>query len=62
MKTLTVDDLAAIKKRAEKTLELREKSNALVSEESCGIEKGTDIRQILCSGGTAARASEGAQS
>ena len=60
MKTLTVDDLAAIKKRAEKTLELREKSNALVSEESCGIEKGTGHLQILCCGGTGCKASESA--
>ena len=60
MRTLSVDDLAGIKKRAESNLELREKSNTLVSEESCGIEKGTGHMQILCCGGTGCKASESA--
>ena len=60
MRTLSVDDLAGIKKRAESNLELREKSNTLVSEESCGIEKGTGHMQILCCDGTGCKASESA--
>lgn len=58
MKTKSVDDLMVIRRRAEGMLSLREKCNAIVSEESCGLDKGTEHIQILCCGGTGCKASE----
>lgn len=60
MKTKSVDDLMVIRRRAEGMLSLREKCNAIVSEESCGLDKGTEHIQILCCGGTGCKASESA--
>ena len=60
MKTLSVDDLQVIRKRAENALSLRERSNSLISGESSGLEKGTPHMQILCCGGTGCKASESA--
>lgn len=60
MKTKSVDDLKVIRRRAEGMLSLREKCNAIVSEESCGLDKGTEHIQILCCGGTGCKASESA--
>lgn len=60
MRTKSVDDLMVIRRRAEGMLSLREKCNAIVSEESCGLDKGTEHIQILCCGGTGCKASESA--
>ncbi len=60
MRTKSVDDLMVIRRRAEESLSLREKCNAMVSEESCGLDKGTEHIQILCCGGTGCKASESA--
>ena len=60
MRTLSVDDLKAIKQKAEHVLSIREQSNSQTSEESCGLEKGTEHLQVLCCGGTGCKASESA--
>lgn len=57
MRILTIHDLNTIRKRAEKTLLLREQSNEAVTERCSGLASGTEHLQILICGGTGCKAS-----
>lgn len=57
MKVLTIEDLQAIKARAEDVLSIREESNKKVAESCCGLAVGTPKIQILICGGTGCKAS-----
>ena len=58
MKINSPKALEALRSEVVRTLAIREESNRAVSEQSAGLEKGTDKMQILCCGGTGCKASE----
>ncbi|MEG0039795.1 MAG: NADH-quinone oxidoreductase subunit NuoF [Bacteroides sp.] len=57
MKILSIHDLQSIRKKAGQALSLREESNEIVAEKSCGLAVGTKHLQILVCGGTGCKAS-----
>ncbi len=57
MKIVSIQDLQAIRQKAQKELLLREESDKKVAENSCGLETGTEHMQILICGGTGCKAS-----
>lgn len=60
MKNITISDLENLRKKAEHDLDLREKSNSLLSGECCGLSAGTEKMQLLVCGGTGCKASASA--
>ena len=57
-KTLTIDDLNTIRKRARAALELREENTVEKTDQCCGLATGTPHLQLLCCGGTGCKASK----
>jgi NADP-reducing hydrogenase subunit HndC len=57
MKVLSLEDLEKIRESAKSALKLREESNKIVAEKSCGLALGSEHLQILCCGGTGCKAS-----
>ena len=57
MKILSIQDLDKIRESAKSALRLREESNKVVAEHSCGLALGTQHLQILTCGGTGCKAS-----
>ncbi len=57
MKILSIEDLEKIRESAQSAIHLREESNKVVSENSCGLALGTKHLQILTCGGTGCKAS-----
>lgn len=57
-KIKSLSDLISLKEKAAIRLKVREDSNKIITEESCGLQKGTPIIQILLCGGTGCKASE----
>ncbi|MEG2780615.1 MAG: NADH-quinone oxidoreductase subunit NuoF [Bacteroidales bacterium] len=57
-KLKSLSDLTLLKEKAAASLKVREDSNRIITEECCGLEKGTPAIQILLCGGTGCKASE----
>ena len=57
MRILSIQDLNKVRESARNAMRLREESNKIVSEKSCGLALGTQHLQILTCGGTGCSAS-----
>lgn len=57
-KLTSLPDLVSLKEKAAHALQVREESNKIITEESCGLKKGTPAIQILLCGGTGCKASD----
>ena len=61
MKITSADALEGIRRSAAEALAVREEGDRSVSQEACGLDKGTPHLQVLCCGGTGCKASESAK-
>lgn len=57
-KLKSLPDLISLAQKAAHVLKVREESNKIITEESCGLHKGTAAIQVLLCGGTGCKASE----